>query len=163
MIIYIAAYDQNRGIGWQGNWPRIAADRERFHKLISNKTIVMGSRTYDDYKAFKKFVDIKKAYVLSRKPGLLPDAEVINNLNDIIEIGKEGDVWVIGGGEVFRELLPYTDKLFLTEVKGVYEARASFPDIDPSEWNVVERKDFPADKNESTPPYIFLTLERRTT
>jgi dihydrofolate reductase len=162
MIIFTAAYAHNYAIGYKGRvpWQRMKADRERLHELTTNKTVVLGERTYREYEDVQKTLRTNKIIVISRNVTELPDAIVVPSLDTIIERGKHEDMWVNGGGSVFTQLLPYAGKMYLTEIDVEVEADTFFPAYSVDEWRVVKKDSFQAD-NDNPYPYTFLELERK--
>ncbi len=70
------------------------------------------------------------------------------------------DVFVIGGGEIYRQAMPLCDRILLTRVMHPYEGDTRFPEIDPAQWRVTDREEFA--RGEKFPyPFVFETLERR--
>ncbi len=70
------------------------------------------------------------------------------------------DVFVIGGGEIYRQAMPLCDRILLTRVLHPYEGDTRFPEIDPAYWRVTDREEFA--RGEKFPyPFVFETLERR--
>ena len=161
MLIFAGAHDQRFGMGFKGRlpWPRMGADIERFHKLTKDKTVLMGERTYQEYQSVKHAYGVGKIYVLSSSHEQLPDAEVINNLEDIKEKSKSEDIWVIGGGSVFKQLIDFADRMYLTRIEGEFEVDTYFPEYNLHEWNV-SQESFKFDSSNPY-PYVFLELSRK--
>lgn len=160
MLIFAAAHDKNFGMGYKGRlpWPRMAADIERFHRLTKDKTVLMGERTYREYQSVKHAFGVGKIYVLSNSRTLLPDAEVIRDLEFIKKQATTKDIWVIGGGSVFKQLINTADKMYLTRIEGEFEVDTYFPKYNINDWSVFEER-FSADKVNPY-PYTFLELVR---
>lgn len=135
-------------------------DRERLHKLAKGKIIVMGERTYQAYKDVKEAFNTQHVIVLSHSLKYLDDAEVVHELDEIVERAKSSELWVIGGGSMFKQLMPYASKMHLTEIDGEFEADTFFPEYDTSEWELVEKLNEPADQDN---PYssVFVTYQRK--
>lgn len=161
MIIFTAAYAHHYAIGLKGHvpWPRMMADRERLHNLTANHTVLVGERTYRAYKDARKTLRTGSILVLSNITQELPDAEVVTSIDQVIERSKTEDVYVNGGGSVFKQFLPYADKMYLTEVDAEVEADTFFPEYSKDEWKVTKREAHPAD-GDNPYPYAFLELDR---
>lgn len=131
----IVAVDENWAIGYKNNLLcRISEDLKRFKKLTINNIVVMGRKTFESFP--KGALPKRENVVLSRKPY---EAENITNINSIDELlkyleGKE-NVFIIGGGELYKELLPYSDRVYVTKIKKTFEADTYYPNLD-------ENKDF---------------------
>src|SRR5690606_2101409 len=73
--------------------------------------------------------------------------KVLNSIDEVIELGKKSDVYIIGGGEIYHQLIPYADKLYLTHVHTVdFRATTFFPEVHPKEWAVSNLVKVEADK-----------------
>lgn len=163
MIIFVVAHDQNYGIGMQDRWPwpRMATDVAHFQRVIKSKIIVMGGTTYRACQGMKfAFTGAKGILVLSRTMSQLPNASVISDIKEIIKMGDNTDIYVIGGGEIFTQLLDYANKMYITEIKGTFKADAFFPRYSMDEWQVIESKECSADASNPF-AYTFLTLLRK--
>lgn len=158
MIYFAGAHDKNFGMGFKGHlpWPRMAADIKRFHVLTRNKTVVMGQKTYEEYKRVKHAFNVHECYVLSSSLKSLPDAEILNSIEEIIELSKQKEIWVIGGGILFSQLIQFVDTMYLTRIEGEFKVDTYFPAYDLSDWKV-ESESFPADVHNPY-PYTFLKL-----
>lgn len=161
MIIFIAAYQKNRGIGFRGQvpWPRMAADRERLHKLTKDKTIVMGAGAYAEYQHVQQYFRPKKAIIVSRSLSDIEGFEIVKSLNEIIERAKTEDLWVIGGAQLYEQLLPYAQEMFLTEIDTSVPADTYFPSFDESDWQVIAREAHTAD-GQNPAAYTYTNLTR---
>lgn len=159
MIIFIVAHDKKQGIGFKGRvpWPRMKADRERLHELTSGKVLAMGRKSYDEFKAVQKVFSPKEVLVISRSK---PDDVPTVSLDEVRNRAKNEDIWVLGGAEIFQELLPDASKIYLTEIEGTFEADSFFPELDSREWEVIEFQSYQKDE-ENPYPYTFKLLERR--
>ncbi len=162
MIIFVAAHDKNLGMGNKGGlpWPSMKADKDRLHKLAKGKTIVMGERTYHDYKDYQKTYKTKNIFVLSLNSKELKDAVVLNSIEQVVELAKNKEVWVLGGGNVFAQLIENADKMYITEIEAEFETDTYFPQYDTSHWKVVEKSSFAADALNPY-PYTFMTLQKK--
>jgi dihydrofolate reductase len=137
----------------------MAADIARLHQLTKDKTIVMGEKTYREYQNVKHAFGVGEVLVLSRSRTDLPDASVVS-LEDILELSKTKDLWVIGGATVFGLLINNADKMYLTEIDGEFEGDAFFPDYPLDHWQVVKKEAYPSD-TDNPHPYTFFELERK--
>jgi dihydrofolate reductase len=70
--------------------------------------------------------------------------------------------YVIGGGEIYRQALPHSDRIELTRVETQMEADTFFPEINPEEWTLVAEEAHPADERHAY-AYRFQRFEKRTT
>ncbi|KKW17136.1 MAG: dihydrofolate reductase [Parcubacteria group bacterium GW2011_GWA1_50_14] len=172
MISLIAAVGENRAIGFQGKLPwRLPADMKHFRELTTGHPVIMGRITYE---SIGKPLPERKNIVISDKPNYeAPGCVVASSLqNAVREAGSpsqispqsetwegKGETFVIGGGRVYTEALPYADRMYLTLVHVSPEADVFFPEFDEAEWHVTKTEKFPKDeKNEYA--YDFLDYER---
>ena len=162
MIIFVAAHDKNYGMGSKGSlpWPLMQSDKEHLHELADGRSLVMGERTYRNYKDIREAFKTDDVTVISKSLSGLPDAKVVDSLEPIIERAKHEDLWVIGGGNIFAQLLPHAQRMYLTEIDGDFEADTDFPKYNLNEWNVVHRESHSKDA-QNPYPYTFLTLKRK--
>lgn len=126
MVNIIAALDEKRGIGKNGNLPwHLSEDLKRFKKITSGKSVIMGRKTFESIgKALDERVNI---VVTSNMEYLAQGVTIVHTLQDAFEKAK-GDVFIIGGGQIFYETLQKADKLYLTLVEGDFGCDAFFPD-----------------------------------
>ena len=162
-IILIVAKAANQVIGKDNQliW-KLSADLKRFKNLTTGNHILMGRKTYD---SLGKPLPNRTHLIITRNPDFqAPDGHyAFSSLEEAIifcnKIGVE-NLFIIGGGQIYREALPLCDQLEITEVDATPEGDTFFPEIDPSKWQEIEREEFPADeKNEY--PYAFVTYEKR--
>lgn len=163
MLHFVGAYADNYAMGYEKHlpWPRMAADISRFHVLTKNKIVLMGQRTYKEFSDVQKILGTKKIYVATRQKIKLQDAEIISNLELIVEKSKTEDIWVIGGAQIFTQLLPHATSMYITKIEGEFEADTFFPAYDISKWKILKQQTFPADLDNPY-PYTFLTLKIAT-
>lgn len=130
----IAAMARNRVIGAQGAIPwRIADELRWFKKVTTGHTIVMGRKTFE---SLGRPLPNRRNVVLSRRglPSPVEGVEVVHDLAGLDEPGRfapeGGEIWVIGGAEIYAALLPRCEELWLTEVPLEPEGDAFFPEFE---------------------------------
>jgi dihydrofolate reductase len=123
-IAIIAAHDRKRGIGKDGKLPwHISEDLRRFKKLTMGHAVVMGRKTWQ---SLGKPLTGRRNVVLSTGP--LNGVEVYRSIDDLLEALKDEErIFVIGGGEVYRQFLGRADELYLTIVDRETDADTFFP------------------------------------
>jgi len=161
MIIFVAAYDRNFGIGYKVGlpWPYMNADKDHLHRLARGKTLVLGERTYNKSGDYQKTYNTKKIFVISSSSEGLRGATVLNSVGEVLELAKDREVWVLGGGNVFAQLIDYAERMYLTEIDGKFKADTFFPKYDEADWCEVERHSYDAD-SQNPYPYTFVNLKR---
>ena len=150
MVSAIAAVDSNYGIGYKGELLfNIKEDLKRFKELTTNNIVIMGRKTWDSLpnKPLPNRINI----VVTRKTDSIGDANSnvfyldLENAKDFLsnENRKNDNVFVIGGGQIYKELLPYCDRIYLTRAYKSFEnVDAYFPDINiDNDWKLSESSD----------------------
>jgi dihydrofolate reductase len=134
-ISLIAAVDKNSGIGFKNKLLTTSKeDFEWFREHTLDKLIVMGRSTYE---SIGKPLPNRYNMVLSKDNSYDPheDVYVVNNINYIINNhNPDEEVMVIGGEQVYKQFLPYADKLYLTHINKEFEADAYFPEVIAKDW-----------------------------
>ena len=126
----IVAVSQSWGIGKGGDLLfRLPSDLRRFKAMTTGHTVIMGRKTLDSLPGGKGLPH-RRNLVLSRQLDFAPDrAEVIHSVEDILKTAED-DAFVIGGQQVYEQLLPYCARVHVTKVLSDPEADAFFPDLD---------------------------------
>ena len=125
-MIAVAAMAANRVIGADGKIPwHLPEDLRWFKELTMGGTLLMGRVTYD---SIGKPLPGRTTIVMSRREGLvIPGVQVIRDLSGLQSAEIQGEVFVVGGSEVYRVALPYCRDLYLTEVSGEVAGDRKFP------------------------------------
>ena len=125
----IVAVSQSWGIGKGGDLLfRLPSDLRRFKAMTTGHTVIMGRKTLDSLPGGKGLPH-RRNLVLSRQSDFAPDrAEVIHSVEDILKTAED-DAFVIGGQQVYEQLLPYCTRVHITKVLSDPEADAFFPDL----------------------------------
>ena len=162
-MILIAAVDRNWGIGKDNSLLfHIPADQRFFRETTTGNVVVMGRKTLE---SFPNGAPLKNRtnIVLSRNTSY--HKEGITVFNDTESLMKElskypaDKVFCIGGAEIYKELLPFSDKALITKVDAVYEADAYFPDLDKTEgWEITEMSE---EQTCFDLVYHFITYEKK--
>lgn len=160
-VSLIAAMAANRVIG-QGNrlpW-RLPADMRRFKSLTMGHTLVMGRRTYD---SVGYPLPGRRTIVVTRQTGWKADGvEAVHSLDEGLQTAERmngGEVFVAGGGVIFREALPRADRIYLTRIEKDFPGDTLFPELDAAAWRIVEQEHHEA-SDENPYPFTFETLDR---
>lgn len=162
MITMIACTDINDGIGdAKGNLLfNIPLDMAHFKSITSGKIVVMGRKTWDSLP--KRPLPKRKNYVLTTDKSFTVKGatKVINSIEEVVELGKSHDVYIIGGGEIYSQMLEHADKLIITHVHTInQDAEVFFPKYDAKEWKIVSG--LKNDADEFFPhSFTFATYER---
>lgn len=144
-ISIIVAEGLDRAIGRDNDllW-RLSGDLKRFKATTMGHTILMGRNTYASLP--KGALPGRRNVVVSTQISTLPDADVFASVEealDNIRQAGETELFVIGGAMLYRTMLPYTDRLYLTTVEAYFpDADAHFPEIDFSEWKQCGKEEY---------------------
>ena len=135
----IALVDENWALGFKGQQIiYIPDDLKRFKALTAEKTVILGRKTLDTFPG-KKPLKNRRNLILSRDDSFKAEgAEVFRSIEEILFAADE-DSFVIGGESVYKELLPYCGKAYITKVDAVFEADRFLPSLDKSSrWILCE-------------------------
>ena len=160
MIIIIAAASENNALGKDNNlvW-HLPDDFKRFKSLTSGHYIIMGRKTFE---SFPKPLPNRAHIVITRnknykKEGII----VVSSLEKALEKTKnEEQVYIIGGGEIYRQSMDIADKIELTRVHTTVEADTFFPEIAEEKWQLVAEEFHPKDDRHEF-DFTYLTYLKR--
>jgi len=161
LISLIVAMAQNGVIGRENALPwRLAADLRRFRAFTMGKPVLMGRKTYE---SIGRPLQGRLNLVLTRDRGWsAPGVTVVHSVDEALACAAGAEELVaIGGAEVYRLVMPFARRIYLTHVHADVPGDTFFPDFDPTQWVDVECLAHPADEQNSY-PVTFVTLERRT-
>lgn len=141
-VTLIAAVASNGVIGADGDIPwRIPEDWRRFKSLTLGHTLVMGRKTYD---SIGRPLPGRTTIVITRQPSWRADGiTVVHTLEEALQAAPEGEVFIAGGGDIYRLALPLADRMSLTEVDQSPEGNAFFPEWDSAQWRQTARIEHP--------------------
>jgi dihydrofolate reductase len=158
-ISLIVAAAANNVIGMDGGLPwRLPDDLKRFKNLTMGKPIIMGRRTY---------VSIGRALpgrtnivLTSNADYMAQGCEIATRIDQALAFAGEADeAMIIGGARVYESFLPMAERIYLTRVRAKIDGDAYFPEIDPEEWTLRSKEEFPV-SDERDYGYTFQVLER---
>ena len=159
---WIVAADERGGIGKNGGLlVRIPADMKYFREKTLGKTVIMGRATLESFPGGKPLPK-RRNIVLSRT---LPEGdayEVCRSIEELMELtasDNTDDLFVIGGGQIYDQLLPYCNEALVTEIRGVFDAdaRITLP-RDLPDWDKAAESDTIEENGVS---YVFTVYRRR--
>lgn len=159
IISFVVAIAENNAIGRNNQllW-HLPADLKFFKNTTSGHTIIMGRKTYE---SMGRALPNRRNIVISSQPDLkIEGCEVVNSIEKAIEICKgEEEVFIIGGGNIYKQSLPICNRIYLTIVHHSFEADTFFPELNTQDWKEVSREDHHADEKHPY-NYSFIVLER---
>jgi dihydrofolate reductase len=161
MISIIVAVSDDWGIGLNNDllW-NLPEDLKRFRRLTIGNTIVMGKRTWESLPK-RPLPGRINIVITDNQKETFEGAVTAYSIEDAIEkCNNNGEVFIIGGGSIYRQFMPYADRLYITHVHRKTNADVYFPIIDPAVWKAVETEEFGADTPDAI-PYSYIIYERR--
>lgn len=161
VVSIIAAVASNGVIGRQGDLPwHMPTDLRRFKRLTMGHHLVVGRKTWDEV---GKPLPGRIMVVVTRDRSFRPEgATVVHSVDAALSAARGDDeVFIAGGGEIYRQALPLADRLYITRIHAHVEGDTVFPEIDENEWHVIDREDYDADERNPY-PFSFLVYERRS-
>ena len=138
MLTMIFACDLQNAIGKDGDLPwRQSTDLQHFKKITLGGTIVMGRKTWE---SLPGKLPERRHLVMTRSNR--DDIET-TTFEEVIKLSMEQNVFVIGGGEIYKLFFDIVNRLYLTNVEKYIDGDVFFPEIDLSKWNVIKKEEFP--------------------
>ena len=173
----IAAMARNRVIGKDGDLPwNIPEDFKFFKDKTSGHVMIMGRKTYD---SLPQPLPGRLHIIITRQADFTPELpanakpktalKVVSTIEDALAYAKTklaeyGDeVFIIGGGEIYKQMMSVTDRIYLTEILADFPGDAKFPEFNKSEFQEVYRSSRKAGEGPNPPSvsFDFVTYERK--
>jgi dihydrofolate reductase len=140
IISIIAAMDDNNLIGNDNQIPwMLPGELKRFRKITMGKPIIMGRKTHESIGCI---LDGRENIILTNNNSYKKEGALIfNNLNAIFEeFSSHKELIVIGGAEIYKLVLPFANKLYLTHIHKKFHGDTWFPKICLSNWEIIEEE-----------------------
>jgi dihydrofolate reductase len=133
-------------------------DLKRFRALTMNHHIIMGRKTWE---SIGRLLPGRHHVIVSRRAGYtVAGASVVRSLDEALaECAGDGEVFVIGGEQIYRAALPVADRLYVTEVEGDFAGDTFFPEFAPGQWRETIREEHFDDATRNA-GFAFVTYER---
>jgi dihydrofolate reductase len=160
VISLVVAHDRRRAIGRAGTMPwHLPDDLRRFKQLTLGKAVLMGRKTAE---SIGRALPGRRNLVLTRSEAAPYDTQhVVRSIDEAIALAGDGELAVIGGGEVYALALPFADRIHLTDVDAIVpDADVYFPPYDASRWTETARVHHAADARHAY-AFDFVDFERR--
>jgi dihydrofolate reductase len=160
MVTIIAAIAENNALGKNNQliW-HLPADLNRFKKTTLNHAVIMGRKTHESLgKPLPNRINI----IITRdKNYKVENCITVNSLKEALEIAskKDENPFILGGAEIYKQAMPFADKLDITFVHHKFEADVFFPEINKTIWEETSREVFKADEKNKY-DYSFVTYIR---
>ena len=161
-ISLIVAAAENNAIGKKNQllW-HLPNDLKFFKNTTWGMPVIMGRKTFE---AVNKTLPGRFNIVITRQQGWnAADVIVTTDLNDAIKKAAETnckEVFIIGGGEIYKQSIETADKIYLTRVHATIDGDTFFPVIDENKWQLISNQDFTADEKHAF-AYSFQTWKRK--
>lgn len=139
MELIVAVYD-DWGIGRDGTQPvALSADRKFFRETTRGAMVIVGRRTIADFPGQQPLPG-RVNVALTRQNCVIPGFTVVGSPEEAAELARSAQrAMVIGGGSVYRQMLPYCDRAYITKVHCTPESDTYFTNLDESpEWVLKE-------------------------
>ena len=162
MLSIIVAKAKNNVIGKDNSmlW-KLPDDLKRFKEKTTGHTMIMGRKTFE---SLGGILPDRMHIILSRNPDFNIDSDCVKVVHSLLELQEymddEEEHFVIGGATIYKLLMPYANKMYITQINEEFEGDVYFPQIDEKEWNIVEKEK--GLKNEQNPfDYEYVTYIRK--
>lgn len=156
-VSIIAALSENRVIGKDNKLPwHIPEDLRWFKKVTAGHPLIMGRKTFD---SIGRPLPGRKNVIISRQRDYkVPEALVFHSLEDTIDklkADREEEIFIIGGANIFKEALTYTDRIYLTLIHKEFQGDVFFPEIPAG----IFKKTF-EERHLKPLPFTFFIMDR---
>ncbi len=158
-ISVIVAMAANRAIGLENKMPwHLSADLKKFKQITMGSPILMGRKTFE---SIGRPLPGRTNIIISRNSDYQQQGcLVFNNIEEAFAACQQDEeIFVIGGATFYQAVLPYADKLYLTEINKSFVADTFFPEYDQDDWRETAREVIVDDPTVDF-SYSFITLER---
>ncbi len=167
-IVIVVAMAANNVIGRDGDMPwKLSTDLKRFKALTLGKPLVMGRKTFESVGG--KPLPGRPHVIVSRGAEIaMPGVSMARSLEEALERAREiaietgvDEVCIAGGGEIYRQALPFADVLHVTYVDAEVDGDTVFPEIDPALFEKIQETPVPAGEKDNYPTR-YAVYRRRT-
>ncbi len=162
MLSIIVAISENNAIGKAGDLLcYLPDDLKHFKALTMGATVVMGKKTF--FSLPRRPLPNRRNIVLTRDESFqYENTEVAHSIEELQKmLTADEKVFIIGGGEVYRQFMPLVDELQITHIHHNWDdADTFFPEIDPTIWHCLNEEKHPADEKHNY-AFTFATYKKR--
>ncbi|MFB6466105.1 dihydrofolate reductase [Cytobacillus sp. Hz8] len=160
MISLLWAMDEKRTIGKKNQLPwHLPEDLKYFKRVTMGHPIIMGRKTFD---SIGRPLPGRENMILTRNQDFqIQGCHILHSIEELLAYSRtiEDEIFVIGGAEIFKEVLPIADRLYVTQIYEIFDGDTYFPFFPLDEWKILSREK--GIKNEKNPyEYEFLVYER---
>jgi len=163
IISLIVAMDEKRGIGKDGKLPwRLSSDLKRFRELTMGHHMIVGRKTFE---SIGKPLPGRQTIVVTHNAGFKADGCLVaGSVQAALALAQERgepEVFVIGGAEIYAQVIDVADRVYLTQVHAEVDADTFFPELKPDTWTEIQST-FQAADERNQYSFSFKQLERKT-
>jgi len=148
--IIIASADRNWGIGYNNRLlVRIPEDMKFVSGKTTGKVIVMGRKTLESFPGGKPLPNRTNVVLTTNADYTVDGAIVVHGINELMEVLKayQGEIYVFGGESIYRQLLPYCTRAFITRINAEFTADSFLPCLDELDgWKLVKKGEWQKSK-----------------
>lgn len=141
----IVAVDKNWGIGFRNKLlVSIPADMRFFRETTAGKVVIMGRNTLESFPEGKPLKNRVNIVISTQKEYEVPGAVVVHSVEEAVKAAEaypQENVFVIGGGSIYRQMLPYCDTAYVTRIDYAYQADTWFPDLFEEGFELAEESE----------------------
>ena len=142
MLTAVVAVANNNAIGKDNDLlVKIPRDLKRFKDITTGHTMILGRKNFE---SLPRVLPNRHHIILTRNKDFKVEDDrvtVIHSINDLKPyIESKEEYFVVGGGEIYKQLLPYTDKVYLTRVHADFKADTVFPELKEDEWEIIHKE-----------------------
>ncbi len=143
-ISIIVAVSSNQVIGKDNKlaW-NLPYDMKYFSNITRNHTVIMGRKNWESIpEKFRPLPNRKNIIVSRNKKYKIKSSIVVNSVEKAIEVSKndnDNEIFIIGGGEIYKASFKYINKLYITEIRSIIEGNTFFPKWNKKKWKEVSR------------------------
>jgi dihydrofolate reductase len=159
----IVAKASNNAIGINGDLPwHLPADLKHFKKSTAGHHVIMGRKTFESLK--KPLPGRTHIVVTTNRQYKVPDGHlVVNSIEEALKIGNNkglDKIFILGGAEIYKLALPFTQEMIITEIETEPEADTFFPEFENRNWEITESEHHKMDK-ENPYNYAFVIYRKK--
>lgn len=160
-LAILVAYSSNRTIGAQGVIPwKLPSERNRFKEICNGKKVIMGRKTFAEIGKALSYCTIVIVSRTMDAGSVPPGCLLAEDLEKAVEmsggLSPEDEILIAGGEEIYRQALPFCNKIYATEILQDFAGDRFFPEINEKAWN----KTVQAEKIECGIKYRYVTYKR---
>ena len=161
MLSIIVAKAKNNIIGKDNKliW-HLPDDLKRFKALTTGHTIIMGRKTFE---SLGRVLPNRKHVVFTQNPDFKINDENVEVVHSLLQIQQyiesEEEAFVIGGAMIYGLLMPYVEKMYITEINQEFEGDTFFPKINQDSWEIIDRQKGVQDENNKL-DYEYITYKK---